>query len=91
MHRLVFYGAWIQEKIVPKIKAVFMFSLFIRAQLFGYVYFILAGIKKPVFEKNLLQLGSSKQQLNSFCYYFMFAYVTTYPIIVGLFLLTSGP
>lgn len=68
-----------------------MFGLLIRAQLFGYVYLILTCINKPVFEQNLLELGSKKQVFNSLLYYLMFAYVIIYPINVCLFLFFMGP
>ena len=85
------YGNWIQKNLVRRLKKIFMFGLMIKAQQFGYVYFVLTGIKKSVFEQNLLDLGSTWQALNSFLYYLMFAYVAIYPINVCLFLLFSGP
>lgn len=84
------YGIWIEKNIVKNLKKLFMFNMLIRAQLFGYVYFILAGIKKDNFEKNLLEMGSLKQAVNSFMYYFTFAYCVIYPINVSFFLLLTG-
>jgi hypothetical protein len=36
-----------------------MLNLMIQAQQFGYLYFVLAGIKKKVFIQQLMSLGST--------------------------------
>ena len=84
-------GKWIEVNVIRRLKHVFMFSLLIFAQQFGYVYFVLAGINKKVFEKNMLELGSNKAVVNSIAYYLTFSYVTIYPVNVCLFLLAAGP
>ena len=55
------------------------------------MYFVLAGINKKVFEKNMLELGSNKAVFNTIAYYLTFSYVTIYPVNVCLFLLAAGP
>jgi len=75
--------------LVP-LKRIFMFNLMIQAQLFGYLYFVLSGIKYKTFNQYLLDAGSTISVVNSTLYYLVFAYVTIYPICVCLFLLTAG-
>jgi len=45
--------------IMPYLKMAFKYGLLIRAQLFGYVYFVLSGVQKKVFIKTMLDLGST--------------------------------
>lgn len=91
MYRCGKIGQWIEKNVISRLKHVFMFSLLIFAQQFGYVYFVLAGINKQVFEKNMLELGSNQAIVNSIAYYLTFSYVIIYPVNVCLFLLAAGP
>lgn len=57
---------------------------------FGYVYFVLSGIKKRTFEKSLIAYGSSLQVVNTTLFYLVFAYITIYPLSVGIFFSLAG-
>lgn len=91
LHKFGNSGFWIEKKIANPLKRLFMFNLFIKAQQFGYVYFVLSGINKKVFQNNIVDLGSTISVVNSVLYYMTFAYVTLYPIIVCCFLIVTGP
>ena len=83
-------GKFFNFYMLGPLKRIFMVNLMIQAQLFGYIYFVLSGIKQKVFKQYLLDAGSSISVVNSTLYYLVFAYVTIYPICVCLFLLIAG-